>query len=293
MQRLHLVDVFAERRYAGNPLAVVIGDTSLPEATMQAVAAEIDFSETCFVVPHAETDGGYRVRLFTPVREIAFAGHPILGTASVLRRHLALPAGAELQLNLAVGPVPVCFESPDRGPEVAWFRAPPVAAGATCEPGPVAAALGLDTADVDPQAPVQVLAAGTDALLVPLRGLDALRRARLDLAAYAPLAARGLPPRVYLFCREARDAGHDLSARFFFEARGLREDPATGNGAAFLGAYLLAHRLLPGEALTLRIGQGHELGRPSLVRLEARQAGASAEIRVGGSVIPTVQGELL
>ena len=293
MQRLHLVDVFAERRYAGNPLAVVIGDTPLPEATMQAVAAEIDYSETCFVVPHPEADGGYRVRLFTPAREIAFAGHPILGTAAVLRRHLALPAGAALRLNLSIGPVPVSFEMPDRGPEVAWFRAPPVALAATCERGPVAAALGLDAADVDAQAPVQVLAAGTDALLVPLRGLAALRRARLDLTAYAPLAARGLPPRVYLFCREPRDAGHDLSARFFFEARGLREDPATGNGAAFLGAYLLAHRLLPGDALALRIGQGHEMGRPSLVRLQARRAGPSVEIRVGGSVIPTVQGELL
>ena len=204
MQSLHLVDVFAERRYAGNPLAVVIGDTPLPEATMQAVAAEIDYSETGFVVPQPEADGGYRVRLFTPAREIAFAGHPILGTAAVLRRHLALPAGATLRLNLAVGPVPVSFETLERGPEVAWFRAPPVALEARCERAPVAAALGLDADDVDGQAPVQVLAAGTDALLVPLRGLAALRRARLDLTAYAPLAARGLPPRAT--CSAARRA---------------------------------------------------------------------------------------
>ncbi|HEY2977503.1 MAG TPA: PhzF family phenazine biosynthesis isomerase, partial [Burkholderiaceae bacterium] len=124
-QRIYMADVFAEKPYAGNPLAVVIGDESLPEETMQRVAAEINFSETTFVVPMPLADGAYPVRIFTPAREIAFAGHPILGTASVLRHHLRLPLAAPLRLSLMVGPVGVTFEQAPDGLEVAWFGAPP------------------------------------------------------------------------------------------------------------------------------------------------------------------------
>jgi len=292
-QRFFIADVFAEAAYAGNPLAVVIGEPPLPDATMQRVAAEINFSETTFVAPRPEADGGYRVRLFTPAREIAFAGHPILGTAAVLRQHLALPTSAPLRLNLMVGTVGVTFERTPDGTEVAWFDAPPVTLGATCPREAMAAALGLAADDIDASAPVRQAAAGTAAMIVPLRSLDALRRCRLDLGAYAPLAAQGLPPLVYLFCRETHDPRNDLCARFFFEAHGVREDPATGNGAAFLGAYLLEHRVLAGDELSLRIEQGHEVRRPSLVLLRARRVGAAREIRVGGGVIQTVRGELL
>ena len=285
----HIVDVFAERRYAGNPLAVVLDADGLAVDSMQAIAAEANYSETTFVMSAPEADGGWRVRLFTPAREIAFAGHPILGTAWVLRQRLgAVPA---VQLNLPVGPVPVRFES-DGGREVAWFAAPPVTAGPTCDPARMAATLGLAPADIDARWPAQQFGAGTAAMVVPLASLDALRRARLDLAAYAPLAAEGRPPLTYLFCRETRAPGADLAARFFFEAHGVREDPATGNGAAFLGAWLLQHGALGDGPLSLRIEQGHEVQRPSLVRLRARRTAGAAEIEVGGSVVATVRGEL-
>lgn len=290
--RFHIVDVFAERPYAGNPLAVVIGG-DLSAETMQQVAAEANYSETTFIGPAPDADGGYRVRLFTPAREIAFAGHPILGTAWVIRHHLAPAPVASVQLNLAVGPVPVSFEATAGDGEVAWFRAPSVTAGPTCARERMAKALGLTTDDIDARAPVQQFAAGTAAMIVPLRSLEALRRSRLDLEAYADLQREGFPPLTYLFCSETREAGNNLSARFFFEAHGVREDPATGNGAAFLGAYLLQHKLLPAAELSLRIEQGHEVRRPSLVRLRARLAGGSPEIHVGGKVIATVSGELL
>jgi trans-2,3-dihydro-3-hydroxyanthranilate isomerase len=290
--RFYIVDVFAECPYAGNPLAVVIGG-DLSDETMQQVAAETNYSETTFVASAPEPDGGYRVRLFTPAREIAFAGHPILGTAWVIRHHLAPASAASVQLNLAVGPVPVSFESTAADGEVAWFLAPPVTPGPSCAPQRIAVALGLAPDDIDTRAPVQQFAAGTAAMIVPLRSLDALRRSRLDLAAYADLLGEGFPPLTYLFCAETREPDNHLSARFFFDAHGVREDPATGNGAAFLGAYLLQHKLLPEAELSLRIEQGHEVRRPSLVRLRARMAGGSREIHVGGKVIATVSGELL
>lgn len=290
--RFFIVDVFAERPYTGNPLAVVVGG-DLSDETMQQVAAETNYSETTFVRPAPEPDGGYRVRIFTPAKEIAFAGHPILGTAWVIRHHLAPASAASVQLNLAVGPVPVSFESTAADGEVAWFEAPPVTAGPTCTRECIAAALGLAPDDIDTRGPVQQFAAGTAAMIVPLRSLDALKRSRLDLAAYADLLHEGFPPLTYLFCTETREPGNHLSARFFFEAHGVREDPATGNGAAFLGAYLLQHKFFVEAELSLRIEQGHEVRRPSLVRLRARMADGSREIHVGGKVIPTFSGDLL
>jgi len=153
----------------------------------------------------------------------------------------------------------------------------------------MAAALGLEPEDLDPRHPVREASGGVSAMLVPLRHLDALARARLDLQAYAPL---GLPPLVYLFCPETRDPRNDLSARFFFEAHGVREDPATGNAAAFLGAYLLEHRYFPEDDLSLRIEQGFEMGRPSLVLLRARRDGPGFRIQVGGQVVRTAVGIL-
>lgn len=295
-QQVHIVDVFAEQPYTGNPLAVVIGEPALDDALMQRIAAEMNFSETTFLSPTPEADGGYRVRIFTPAREIAFAGHPILGTAWVIRQQLA-PQAAEVRLNLAVGPVPVSFEAAEEGREdrcdTAWFQAPLVSLGSTCAHAPLASALGLNLDDLDLDFPVQMVSAGTGAMIVPLRGLDALRRARLDLTAYAGLVEQGFPPLTYLFCRQTYDPRNDLCARFFFEAHGVREDPATGNGAAFLGHWLLAHGYFRKQPLNLRIEQGHEVRRPSLVMLRAATEDGVNRVSVGGYVVATVRGELV
>lgn len=290
--RFYLVDVFAEQTYAGNQLAVVVGEDILSDETMQKIAAEMNYSETTFVTPAPDPDGGYRVRIFTPAREIAFAGHPILGSAWVLRHHV-LPETSELvRLNLTLGQIPVTFELSAEAKEVAWFLAPPVTMGKVCAPERIAVALGVALEDIETRYPVQQFSAGTAAMIVPLRSLDALRRSKLNLGTYATLAAEGFPPLVYLFCPETHHAENDLCARFFFEAHGVREDPATGNGAAFLGAYLLQHRFFPGTGFMVRIEQGYEIRRPSLVMLRARMVHGSPEVSVGGCVIPTVRGEL-
>jgi trans-2,3-dihydro-3-hydroxyanthranilate isomerase len=289
---LHIVDVFAEQRYAGNPLAVVTRADGLSTEHMQAIAAETNFSETTFVGTRINTDGSHPVRIFTPAREIAFAGHPILGTAWVIRHESKTPM-APVVLDLQVGRVSVTFERDTAGEEVCWFTAPPVSLGPTCPGELIATALGLTPKDIDPAGPVQQCSAGTSAMIVPLRNLAALRQCALDLGAYQTLTAQGFPPLVYVFCRETRDPRNHLSARFFFEAHGVREDPATGNGAAFLGAYLLRHGLMGPAALSLRIEQGHEVHRPSLVRLCARLDDGHPLIKVGGGVVPTVRGELL
>jgi len=292
-QHFYMVDVFAERIYSGNQLAVVVGTVSLSDETMQQIAAEMNFSETTFVLSQPEDDGGFRVRIFTPAREIAFTGHPILGTAWVIRHQLCNESCTQVQLNLAVGQVPVTFESAADGNEVVWFHAPPMALTETSSSEAMAAALGISVNDIDTRSPIQEVSASTSAMIVPIRSLDALRRSQLNLDAYAPLAAKGFPPLIYLFCRETRKSENDFCVRFFFEAHGVREDPATGNGAAFLGAYLLEHKLTSDSKLCLKIEQGYEVRRPSLIMLRARMFNGAREVSVGGYVIPTVQGELL
>jgi trans-2,3-dihydro-3-hydroxyanthranilate isomerase len=146
--------------------------------------------------------------------------------------------------------------------------------------------------DIDRRYPVQVMSAGTAAAIVPLRSRAALQRALLDLTAYAGLMAEGFPPLTYLFCTETRSPDNDMAARFFFEAHGVREDPATGNGAAFLAKYLRMHEVYPPERLSWRIEQGHEVRRPSLVQIRIG-SGADQAIQVGGGVCAAIQGNLL
>ncbi|TFG98606.1 MAG: PhzF family phenazine biosynthesis protein [Myxococcales bacterium] len=293
-RRFHIVDVFAEAPLEGNQLAVVRDAGDLGTAAMQGLAREFGFSETTFVVSDPRAfEAGVRVRIFTPAEELPFAGHPTLGSAWVIREHLAGQRVDAVALELGVGRVPVRFEAEAGGPEVAWLAAPPIELGARVPAARIAPVLGLGPEDLDPALPVQHVLAGIGFLFVPLRSLDAVRRGRLDLHAFEPLAREGLPAQIYLFCREALEETNDLHARMLFAAPDVREDPATGSATACLGAYLLAHRAFGTGPLSLRIEQGIEMKRPSLLRLRASDAAGEPQIEVGGRVIETARGELL
>jgi trans-2,3-dihydro-3-hydroxyanthranilate isomerase len=288
----HIVDVFAESRYAGNTLAVVRDAADLDAAAMQRIAREFGFSETTFLVSDPRDPAGVRARIFTPSFELPFAGHPTLGTAWVIREHLAPGRPAEVSLELGVGRVPVGFEPAPGGGELAWLSAPPVALGARIGADVLAPLLGLARDDLDPALPAQLASAGPSFAIVPLRRREALARVRVDPLRYLAFAEGGAATGIYLFAREAEDPANQVRARMFFESAGLREDPATGSATACFGAYLLAHRVY-GAALRVRIEQGVEMGRPSLLHLDAREQGGAAQIRVGGRVIESARGELL
>jgi len=291
--QLYIVDVFAEQPYSGNPLAVVLGEQFPSEENMQKIAAEMNFSETTFVSPTPGEDGAYRVRIYTPSKELAFAGHPILGTAQVLREHVISGKCTQVRLNLMQSQVSVTFETADDGKQVVWFLAPKMMLGEISDVEPMANALGIATTDVETKAPIQTVSAGTSAMIVPLRSLDALQRCMLNLENYSSMLAKGFPPLIYLFTEQTHHAENDLCVRFFFEAHGVREDPATGNGAAFLGEYLLEHQYFSSSDVSLRIEQGYEVRRPSLIRLRASIRDGCREIYVGGQVVSIVEGKLL
>ena len=281
----YIVDVFAEQKYAGNQLAVVRGAWGLPDEALQDIASEMNYSETAFVLSEEGSDG-YDVRIFTPAHEVPFAGHPTLGTAFVIKEEILREPVRRLVLNLEAGRIPVEFG------EVLWMRQLPPTLGERLDPARVAPILGLAERDLDARYPVQKVSTGLPAIVVPLEDLDALRRCRFDQARYRELTdAR---ENVYAFCPEAHDgdAGH-LSARMFAEDLGVPEDAATGSAAGCLAAYLVEHRYLGDGPVDVRVEQGYEIGRPSLLYLRAQRKGAETEVRVGGKVQMVAWGELL
>jgi trans-2,3-dihydro-3-hydroxyanthranilate isomerase len=282
----YIVDVFAEEKYAGNQLAVVRGGAGLPDERLQKIALEINYSETTFVLSEEETEGGYDVRIFTPGDEAPFAGHPTLGTAYVIQHEILASPVDRITLKLKAGEIPVTFS------EVLWMRQLPPTFGATLDSALFARTLNLDPADLDHHHPVQEVSTGLPALIVPLRDLDALRRCKVDWERYTEVA--GTEKNLYVFCPESHDDGPgDLSARMFANDLGVPEDPATGSAAGCLAAYLLEHVCLGTDSLDVRVEQGYEIDRPSLLYLHTARDGDEMKVDVGGKVQMVAKGELV
>jgi trans-2,3-dihydro-3-hydroxyanthranilate isomerase len=282
----YIVDVFAEEKYAGNQLAVVRGGASLADEALQKIALEMNYSETTFVLSEKEAEGGYAVRIFTPGDEVPFAGHPTLGTAYVIQHEILASPVARIVLKFKAGDIPVTFG------EVLWMRQLPPTFGATLDSALVARTLNLETADLDGGSPVQEVSTGLPALVVPLRDLDALRRCKVDWERYTEVAGPGR--NLYVFCPEPHDVGSgDLSGRMFANDLGAPEDPATGSAAGCLAAYLLEHGYLGTDSVDVRVEQGYEIGRPSLLYLQATRDRDEIRVDVGGKVQMVARGELV
>ncbi len=269
-----LVDVFTPRPLAGNQLCVVPDPVALEQDEMLAVAQEIGFSETTFV---SEAGGDrYAMRIFTPDEELPFAGHPTLGTAFVLVSEGRVTSPATQVV--AAGEIPV---EVDVASGFAWMTQLPPRFGAVAEDRELlAAAVCLEPGDLRDDLPAQVVSTGLPPLIVPIRDLETLRRARIDQRLVAEACERWGGEELYLF---ALGPGGDVTARFFGPTVGILEDPATGSAAGPLGAYLAEHGLagMPGA---VRILQGEQVGRPSELHVDVRPEGGSWRIRVGGGV---------
>jgi trans-2,3-dihydro-3-hydroxyanthranilate isomerase len=289
--RFHIVDVFARQKYAGNQLAVVTDAGDLDGAEMQTIAAEMDFSETTFVTG-PPVDGAWPVRIFTPAEEVPFAGHPTLGTASVIRQHLADGDPTTVTLDLQVGEIPVDVRQRD-GTETLWMRQQSPVFGETIPHEDLAAVLGLSPERLDDDWPVQVVSTGLATIIVPLADREALSAIDLDRGAYDDLVEGREAKLVHAVCADPRGADNDLAVRMFSPYYGVPEDPATGSANGCLAAYLARHRYLGSATVDARVEQGYELGRPSLLSLSAEETDGDIAVEVGGRVVPVARGELL
>ena len=295
------VDVFTDRPFGGNPLAVFLDGRGLSDAEMRRVAAEMNYSETTFVLPPADPAHTARVRIFTPSEELPFAGHPNVGTGVVLADRAAAADGRELlRFEEAAGLVEVeILRGPGGAVAGARLTAPqPFAGGAPLPAGDVAACLGLPPEEVDLAAHPPVAASvGLPFVVARLRSLAALGRCVPDPTAFARATEthRTTVPRFFVlaYVPTPGDPGHDVRARMFAAGGGIAEDPATGSAACALVALLASLDPAPETTLALRIGQGHEMGRPSLLLAGAEKAAGRVErVTVVGGAVPMMRGEL-
>jgi trans-2,3-dihydro-3-hydroxyanthranilate isomerase len=289
-RRFFIVDVFAEKKYTGNQLAVVQDADGLNSRKMQAIAKEMSFSETTFILSTKDTPSGWRVRIFTPEHEIPFAGHPTLGTAFVIQREMLMRKDACVTLDLKAGKIPVRPDEADT--ELLWMKQLPPTVEGRLSARDVAPMLNLDVSELDAGYPIEVVSTGTPFIIVPLRTLDAVKKAGLDLPRYYALIQNLSAKAVLLYTSEAEIPGNDIHARLFADYYGVPEDPATGSANGCLAGYLVRHRFFGSDRVDIKVEQGYEIGRPSLLRLRARQLADEIEVYVGGRVMLVARGEL-
>ncbi|MFA5354027.1 MAG: PhzF family phenazine biosynthesis protein [Thermodesulfovibrionales bacterium] len=288
-----IVDVFSEGKYTGNPLAVVRVHKPITDREMQQIAREINFSETTFILSEKINNNGYDVRIFTPSEEVPFAGHPTLGTAFVIQREIIGEPVPEIHLNLQTGQIPVRLDYSDGLLKRLTMKQKTPAFSKEIGKEAVAEAISLAAADIDPRFPVQEVSTGLPFIIVPLKNREATKRAELRKVPYNKLISSLEAKGIMLFCPETEREENDLHVRMFAPYYGIEEDPATGSGNGCLAGYLAEHRYFGGGKISLRVEQGYEIGRPSLLFLDADDEGGAIRVEVGGEVTEVARGILV
>jgi len=292
-------DVFTSKQFGGNQLAVFPDARGLPEATMQRIAREFNFSETTFVLPPSEPKHTRRVRIFTPTGEIPFAGHPTVGTAFVLATigEIAV-AGAETRIVFeeGVGPVAVTIRAKNGRPDFAQLTAAKLPEFGPEPPSErdLARILGLEQNDVLTGAfAPEAASCGLAFLFIPVRDRSVLARARVRLDEFESVLRGYWTEKVFVFCDDPELPGSSYRARMFAPTISVPEDPATGSACAAFGGYLGKRDKREDGTLRWVVEQGFEMGRPSLLEMEVdKRAGAITAVRVGGNSVLVTKGEM-
>lgn len=295
------VDVFTDKPFGGNPLAVFPDAEGLTTEEMQCLAREMNLSETTFVLPPQACNADFRVRIFTTASELPFAGHPVVGTHWVMaqlgRVRLQEPV-TQVRFELGVGVLPADLHvAGGTVQRVVMTQARPTFLAVLEDVTPLATGLGLaPEAITSTGLPVQVVSTGLPQMMVPVRSLAEVRGIRiagLDMAALTRAGETAGSQHFLVFTFETEHAGSTVHVRMFAPADGVPEDPATGSANGAMGAYLVHHRAVPISGRTVRIvsEQGIELCRPSRLYIEADvQDGEPTTIRVGGQVVCVADG---
>jgi trans-2,3-dihydro-3-hydroxyanthranilate isomerase len=298
MQRRYItVDVFTDRAFGGNPLAVVLDAEGLSTEQMQAIATEFNYSETTFVLPPADTANDANVRIFTVRSELPFAGHPNVGTAFVLATRAA-KAPARLKFEEKAGLVPIEIQTAQGKVVGSEFAAPkPLSKGVTIDAKEAAAILSLSAGDIKTDRhPPMIASVGLPFLIVEIASRDAVKRAKPDATAFWKTFPAVGADAVYFYTRDVPSAEQplDLQARMFHPgAAGLSEDPATGSATGAAAAFLADLDATHDGEVKLRIGQGFDMGRPSLLLTRViKKGGAVVSTHVGGNCVQIMEGML-
>ncbi|GJD69297.1 PhzF family phenazine biosynthesis protein [Methylobacterium gnaphalii] len=302
-RRFFTLDVFTEEPFAGNPLAVVLDAEGLDDAAMQAIAREFNLSETVFVLPPEQPRHRARLRIFTPLSELPFAGHPTIGTAVLLalrdrsahktENHADATA---FGLEETIGIVP-CVVETGKGRGRARFKVPslPVFAGEGLEASTLAGMLGLKSENIGYfRHKASRHGTGEPFTFVPIASREALDRAKLDTASFDRAHASGKTGALYLYTPDPAPVGRRYQARMFAPHKGIPEDPATGSAAAAFAGVLMQFEQLGNGTHDVLIRQGCAMGRPSEIELQVMvEGGTLRSVEIGGAAVVMSEGKLL
>lgn len=301
--KFYVVDVFATKKYTGNQVAVIECDQPLEVELMQRIARELSLPEVSFIQNQPNPDGSYNVRIFTPEREISFSGHPTLGTAFIVYNFLDTREKGEILLNLPSGKVSIevsklkkrgdsnfisknkpCLISNQKNPEF----------GRIYEPVLLSKILGLEPQDFDKNFPIQEVTIGLHVILVPLKSIEILKQIKINLERYNWLIERTQAKLILAFCSETEHPENHLHVRVFADYYGIPEDAATGSSNGCLAGYLAKYKYFGKDHVDVRIEQGYEIERPSLILAKAQvKSDGVIDVSIGGLVNLVVEGEIL
>jgi trans-2,3-dihydro-3-hydroxyanthranilate isomerase len=296
----HTLDVFTDRRFGGNPLAVVLDADALTPDEMQVIARELNLSETVFVLKPENPAHSAKIRIFTPGRELPFAGHPTIGTAILLAQLRAPSVNGErdaiIALEQAIGAVRVGVRLKAGQAPFAEFDAPklPEMAGTLPSRDRIADALGLLPREIGFENHTALrIGAGNVFAYVPILNLEAIAKARVNGASWASAFPESEVAGAYLYTRQCVHKGSSFHARMFAPQLGVPEDPATGAAAVGFAGVLRAFDVLPDGAHKRVVEQGHEMGRPSAIQLTLIvEGGTLNSVRIGGNAVRMVEGTI-
>ncbi|MDT5062370.1 MAG: trans-2,3-dihydro-3-hydroxyanthranilate isomerase [Acidobacteriota bacterium] len=296
--RYHLVDVFTDRAFGGNPLAVCTNGRGLSSELMQSIAKELNLSEMTFVLPPEDSSNDYRVRIFTPGSELPMAGHPTVGTSFILAREHMIELGAEettIKLEEGVGTIPVTIKFKDGAPDLIWMQQPlPIFGPRIEDVRGVAEMLSIAPEAIETRWPIEIVSCGVPFLYVPLKNLQAARNIKFRLDVWERVMGNSGVSEVFVFTKETELDGSSVHSRMFAPAIGIYEDPATGAASGPLGCYLVRHEVLPASQRSeFTSEQGIEMGRPSIIKIIIEQgAGEISRVRIGGQCVFMGEGYL-
>ncbi|MFJ7853904.1 PhzF family phenazine biosynthesis protein [Peribacillus frigoritolerans] len=290
MERINysIVDVFSNGKYTGNQLAVFKNAGNIPDKEMQQIAKEINFSETTFILSDSKNDGGYDVRIFTPNEEVPFAGHPTIGTAYIIQNEVLEAPLDNIILNFKGGQITVSFNNQE---ELLWMKQNQPTFGRILETDKISEVLNIHKENIDDRFPIQEVSTGLPVLVVPLKSLEAVKKVKINREKYFELIEHMDAKAIMVFSPETYDSKNDLNVRDFADYYGIPEDAATGSSNGCLAAYLVKYGYFERSEIDIRVEQGYEIERPSLLFLKASDDDGEIDVHVGGKVVKIAQGE--
>ena len=291
--QFYTADVFTDKAFGGNQLAIIPDARGLTDEQMTSITREFNFSESTFVFPPEDPRHTRRVRIFTPGYELPFAGHPTVGTAIVLALSGDIPlTGEETQIVFeeGVGPCPVTIRAENGKAVFAQLTTaqPPEKRNHPYAVDDIAAMLSLESGDVGEE--IEAWSVGVPYVVVPIRSIEALGRARIRYDVWERVLKDTWAPEVFLFTEQEEGV---VRARMFAPTLGIPEDPATGSAAGSLAGYRAARATQSDGTLRFTVHQGVEMGRPSRLEVEVDlKGGAAQSVRVGGAAVLVSSGTL-